>query len=341
MITFTFFFIFLFLFSESFADSCNPQNLKIDLLTEFYTCKTDQRVDYLKNYSSIREWNEDSVCNLCLEKIRPKKINKISIKNENQLKKKDEVKGSNTEVVRKAFKNVKNPEIKRLRNEKITKKITEKPPNITENLDSKDLSKRLLYCSGRKRHATFMFDVKIYFEFRNDYLGRMSEFIITKKSDWASKGWLSYGFDPALNEIDFYYETRGINDGISTEKINISFLNPDSDLYLACDNGHFSNNGTLECRKQKPSPEYGSGLAIGGNIVIDRTTLRLDNSIMKKGIEFLFPIFGSLLTGSYSDVKCERSYDLDDKKKKIIFPYRQLKVEYDSYLESRKGKNKI
>ena len=105
MITFSFFFIFLFLFSESFADSCNPQNLKIDLLTEFYTCKTDQRVDYLKNYSSIREWNEDSVCNLCLEKIRPKKINKISIKNENQLKKKDEVKESNTEVVRKAFKN--------------------------------------------------------------------------------------------------------------------------------------------------------------------------------------------------------------------------------------------
>ena len=125
-------FIF-FIFSQSFADSCNPQNLKLDSLTEFYTCKTDQRVDYLKNYSSIREWNEDSVCNLCLEKIRPKKINKISIKNENQLKKKDEVKGSNTEVVRKAFKNVKNPEIKRLRNEKITKKITEKPPNITEN----------------------------------------------------------------------------------------------------------------------------------------------------------------------------------------------------------------
>ena len=89
-----------------------------------------------------------------------------------------------------------------------------------------------------------MFDVKIYFEFRNDYLGRMSEFIITKKSDWASKGWLSYGFDPALNETDFYYETTGINDGISTEKINISFLNSDSDLYLDCDNGYFSNYGT-------------------------------------------------------------------------------------------------
>ena len=79
---------FYFLFSQSFADSCNPQNLKIDLLTEFYTCKTDQRVDYLKNYSSIREWNENSVCNLCLEKIQLKKTNKISIKNENQLKKK-------------------------------------------------------------------------------------------------------------------------------------------------------------------------------------------------------------------------------------------------------------
>ena len=103
MITFSFFFILLFLFSESFADSCNPQNLKIDLLTEFYTCKTDQRVDYLKNYSSIREWNEDSVCNLCLEKIRHKKTNKISIKNKNALKKKDEVKESN---------NGKNPEIK-------------------------------------------------------------------------------------------------------------------------------------------------------------------------------------------------------------------------------------
>lgn len=327
---FIFFCVFIFfIFSQSFADSCNPQNLKLDLLTQFYTCKTDQRVDYLENYSSIREWNEESVCNLCLEKIRQKKNNKISIKNENQLKKKDEVKKSN---------NKKNSEIKRSINEKITKKITEKPTNINENLDSKDLSKRLLYCSGRKRHATFEFDVKIYLEFRNDYLGRMSEFVITKKSDWASKGWLSYGFDPALNETDFYYETTGINDGISTEKINISFLNSDSDLYLACDNGHFSNYGKLECRN--PNHNY-SYTELGGNIIIDRTTLRLDNSIINKGIELVFPTLGSLLKGSYSDVQCVRSYALDDKNTKIILPYRKLKVEYDSYLESRKGKNKI
>ena len=329
MITISFFFILLFLFSESFADSCNPQNLKIDLLTEFYTCKTDQRVDYLKNYSSIREWNEDSVCNLCLEKIRPKKTNKISIKNKNALKKKDEVKESN---------NGKNPEIKRSINEKISKEITEKPTNINENLDSKDLSKRLLYCSGRKRHANYEFDVKIFLEFRNDYLGQMSEFVITKKSDWASKGWLSYGFDPALNETNFYYETTGINDGISTEKINISFLNSESDLYLACDNGHFSNYGKLECRN--PNHNY-SYTEFGGNIIIDRTTLRLDNSIINKGIELVLPTLGSLLNGSYADVKCVRSYDLNDKNTKIIFPYKKLKVEYDSYLESRKGKNKI
>lgn len=327
---FIFFCVFIFfIFSQSFADSCNPQNLKLDLLTQFYTCKTDQRVDYLENYSSIREWNEESVCNLCLEKIRPKKNNTISIKNENELKKKDEVKKSN---------NKKNPEIKRSINEKITKKITEKPTNINENLDSKDLSKKLLYCNGRKRHATFEFDVKIYLEFRNDYLGRMSEFIITKKSDWASKGWLSYGFDPALNETDFYYETTGINDGISTEKINISFLNSDSDLYLACDNGHFSNYGKLECRKSNHNYSY---TELGGNIIIDRTTLRLDNSIINKGIELVFPTLGSLLKGSYSDVQCVRSYALDDKNTKIILPYRKLKVEYDSYLESRKRKTKI
>ena len=329
MFIFSFCVFIFFIFSQSFADSCNPQNLKIDLLTEFYTCKTDQRLDYLKNYSSIREWNENSVCNLCLEKIQLKKTNKISIKNENQLKKKDEEKESN---------NVKNPEIKRLKNEKITKKITEKPPNITENLDSKDLSKRLLYCSGRKRHATFEFDVKIYLEFKNDYLGQMSEFVITKKSDWASKGWLSYGFDPALNEKYFYYETTGINDGISTEKINISFLNSDSDLYLDCDNGHFSNYGKLECRN--PNHNY-SYTEFGGNIIIDRTTLRLDNSLINKGIELVLPTLGSLLNGSYADVKCVRSYDLNDKNTKIIFPYKKLKVEYDSYLESRKGKNKI
>ena len=327
---FIFFCVFIFfIFSQSFADSCNPQNLKLDLLTQFYTCKTDQRVDYLENYSSISEWNEENVCNLCLKKIGPQKNTKISIKNENELKKKDEVKKSN---------NKKNPEIKRSINEKITKKITEKPTNINENLDSKDLSKRLLYCSGRKRHATFEFDVKIYLEFRNDYLGRMSEFVITKKSDWASKGWLSYGFDPALNETDFYYETTGINDGISTEKINISFLNSDSDLYLACDNGHFSNYGKLECRN--PNHNY-SYTELGGNIIIDRTTLRLDNSIINKGIELVFPTLGSLLKGNYSDVKCVRSYALDDKNTKIILPYRKLKVEYDSYLESRKSKNKI
>ena len=30
-----------------------------------------------------------------------------------------------------------------------------------------------------------------------------------------------------------------------------------------------------------------------------------------------------LLTGSYSDVKCERSYNQDDKKTKIIFPLQE------------------
>ena len=38
-----------------------------------------------------------------------------------------------------------------------------------------------------KDYATFEFDVKIYLEFKNDYLGQMSEFVITKKSDWACK----------------------------------------------------------------------------------------------------------------------------------------------------------
>ena len=88
MFIFSFCVFIFFIFSQSFADSCNPQNLKLDLLTEFYTCKTDQRVDYLKNYSSIREWNEESVCNLCLEKIRLKTKNKTRIKNENAKKKK-------------------------------------------------------------------------------------------------------------------------------------------------------------------------------------------------------------------------------------------------------------
>ncbi len=72
MFIFLFCVFFFFLFSQSFADTCNPQNLKIDLLTEFYTCKTDQRLEYLKNYSSVRSWNENNICKLCLEKLQSK-----------------------------------------------------------------------------------------------------------------------------------------------------------------------------------------------------------------------------------------------------------------------------
>ena len=69
MITFLFFFIFLFLFSDSSANQCNTDYLKKDSLAKFLTCKTDQRLDYLKNYSSVRDWSESNVCKLCLEKL--------------------------------------------------------------------------------------------------------------------------------------------------------------------------------------------------------------------------------------------------------------------------------
>ena len=67
------FFVFLILFSQSSADQCNTSNLKKDSLAKFFTCKTDQRLDYLKNYSSVKDWNETEMCNYCLEKIKLKK----------------------------------------------------------------------------------------------------------------------------------------------------------------------------------------------------------------------------------------------------------------------------
>ena len=78
---------FFFLFSQSFADTCNPQNLKINLLTEFYTCKTDQRLDYLKIIHQLGNGTR-IVSVIFVLKNSAKKTNKISIKNENQLKKK-------------------------------------------------------------------------------------------------------------------------------------------------------------------------------------------------------------------------------------------------------------
>ena len=44
--------------------------------------------------------------------------------------------------------------MKRLKMKKITKKITEKPPNITENLDSKDLSK-ICYIAVEEKDTQF------------------------------------------------------------------------------------------------------------------------------------------------------------------------------------------
>ena len=79
MIIFSFFFIFLFLFSESFANQCNTDYLKKDSLAKFLTCKTDQRLDYLKNYSSVRDWSESNVCKLCLEKLNLTNIPKERI----------------------------------------------------------------------------------------------------------------------------------------------------------------------------------------------------------------------------------------------------------------------
>ena len=161
----------------------------------------------------------------------------------------------------------------------------------------------------------------------------MTEFVITEKSDWIGKGWISYGFDPALNEANFFYETYGINDGISTEKIGISLLDSESALYLPCETSYEVINGKLSCSKNKINS------SLPRDIVIDRTTLRLDESLTK-ALNFLLPGLGSLVQGDYSNVKCERSFDVNNKKNKIIIPYQKLKSEYDLYLESKKGKNK-
>lgn len=83
MFKFLFFFVFFILFSQSSADQCNTSNLKKDSLAQFFTCKTDQRLDYLKNYSSVKDWNETEMCNYCLEKIKLKKQKKGEFKNGN------------------------------------------------------------------------------------------------------------------------------------------------------------------------------------------------------------------------------------------------------------------
>ena len=124
---------------------------------------------------------------------------------------------------------------------------------------------------------------------------------------------------------------------IDSSKIGIYLLGPESVLYLPCETSYEVINGKLSCSKNKIKNSGG----IFGDIVIDRTTLKLDKSIANKALNFLLPGLGSLLQGDYSNVKCERSFDVNNKKNKLIIPYQKLKSEYDLYLESKKGKNKI
>ncbi len=318
-------------YTKLFADSCSPFYLEDNLLLEFYDCKNDEKLNYQKKYSLLKDWNEDVVCRLCLEKIE---ANKASKKNLNDIKKSN-IKKIQTEEIKP--KGMSKKKINQNKNFNTKNLIEEKTIQNFENLESNDLSKRHLYCTGQKKHANYKFDVKIYFEFLTGYLGQMTEFVITEKSDWIGKGWISYGFDPALNEANFFYETYGINDGISTEKIGIYLLGPESVLYLPCETSYEVINGKLSCSKNKIKNSGG----IFGDIVIDRTTLKLDESIANKALNFLLPGLGSLLQGDYSNVKCERSFDVNNKKNKLIIPYQKLKSEYDLYLESKKGKNKI
>ena len=71
-------------YTKLFADSCSPFYLEDNLLLEFYDCKNDEKLNYQKKYSSLKDWNEDVVCRLCLEKIE---ANKASKKNLNDIKK--------------------------------------------------------------------------------------------------------------------------------------------------------------------------------------------------------------------------------------------------------------
>ena len=269
-------------YTKLFADSCSPFYLEDNLLLEFYDCKNDEKLNYQKKYSSLKDWNEDVVCRLCLEKIE---ANKASKKNLNDIKKSN-IKKIQTEEIKP--KGMYKKKINQNKNFNTKNLIEEKTIQNFENLESNDLSKRHLYCTGQKKHANYKFDVKIYFEFLTGYLGLMTEFVITEKSDWIGKGWISYGFDPALNEANFFYETYGINDGISTEKIGISLLDSESALYLPCERSYEVINGKLSCSKNKINS------SLPRDIVIDRTTLRLDESFTTKALNFLLPALGSL-----------------------------------------------
>ena len=101
--------------------------------------------------------------------------------------------------------------------------------------------------------------------------------------------------------------------------------------------GYYVSQGLLKCRN--PKDNYGLN-KYDGEIVIDRTTLKLDNSLLSKAFNVIIPWLGWAI-GNYSDVSCEVSNSNIEKMKKVVIPFNKLKKEYKSHLESKKAKNKI
>ena len=68
---------------------------------------------------------------------------------------------------------------------------------------------------------------------------------------------------------------------------------------MPCERSYEVINGKLSCSKNKINS------SLPRDIVIDRTTLRLDESFTTKALNFLLPALGSLVQGDYSNVNAK------------------------------------
>ena len=204
-----------------------------------------------------------------------------------------------------------------------------------------DLSNKKLFCEGTKTYlGVYKFKAQKFIEFETYDKATVTDITLTNKSDWESRDFDAYFFNPSKTEEEFSYHIGGASDGIKREKVMLNRVfekkNKKQVLINCLKKDKSIDESFLKFEQELSESSFACykdsihKSSFDADKIIDRTTLEMDAGMFNK---FLFGIFGTD-TANFSCKIADKSL-----KKDMLKEYNELKNDYELFIKNRKDED--
>ena len=203
-----------------------------------------------------------------------------------------------------------------------------------------DLSNKKLFCEGTKTYlGVYRFKAQKFIEFETYDKATVTDITLTNKSDWESRDFDAYFFNPSKTEEEFSYHIGGASDGIKREKVMLNRVfekkNKKQALINCLKKDKSIDESFLKFEQELSESSFACykdsihKSSFDADKIIDRTTLKMDAGMFNK---FLFGIFGTD-TANFPVIADESL------KKDMLKEYNELKNDYELFIKNRKDED--